>query len=336
MPSNEENNIENKQNNLENPNQKIDIDFYKQSKIDNESPNWGIMLTLQSNLNYRIGTQAWKKYISAAFWNYISTPINFTITLFTALSAGQTGSKSTYLSDDQLFYILLSSFLLSIVNTFFKLKEKSVLNYEAAKQYDLFGAQFEKIYFMPLDNENHLLDKLRSYIILQDEINKYSQKESIENVNYITEIFYNCTKQLFSHKMKRLNVGERFWYLDGITPKHDRKYNNWNVNLSKYLIDDYEELQKMEQRNSQNPKVIMSEEEKSELEQKKIEANKEKEKQEEKDFRKNQEYAYKRRIQQDKEEALRLEFIKERNAFLGNIMRKKMEEEEEKRGEEML
>jgi hypothetical protein len=306
-------------------------------KIDNESPNWGIMLTLQSNLNYRIGTQSWKKYISAAFWNYISTPINFTITLFTALSAGQTGSKSTYLTDNQLFYILLSSFLLSIVNTFFKLKEKSVLNYEAAKQYDLFGAQFEKIYFTPLNNEEHLIYKLESYIKLQDEINKYSQKESIENVNYITEIFYNCTKQLFSHKMKRLNMDERFWYLDGITPKHDRKYNNWNVNLSKYLVDDYEEIRQMEKRNSHNPKILMSEEEKVELEQKKLDEIKEKEKQEEKEFRKTQEYAYKKRIKQDKEEALRLEFIKERNAFLSDIMKKKMAmEEEEKRVEDML
>jgi len=311
----------------ENENIQNDIENYNKNKIDNESPNWGIMLTLQSNLNYRIGTQSWKKYISAAFWNYISTPINFTITLFTALSAGQTGSKSTYLSEDQLFYILLSSFLLSIVNTFFKLKEKSILNYEAAKKYDLFGAEFEKIYFMPLDNENHLLQKLNAYLLLQEQINKYSQKESIENVNYLTEVFYNCTKQLFSNRMKRLNVDERFWYLDGNTPKNDRKYNNWNVNLSKYLMDDYQEIQKMERRDSLNPKVLMSEEEKMELEKKKLEHEKERERQEEKEFRKNQEYAYKRRIQQDKEEAIRLEFIKERNNFLSNIMKKKEDEE---------
>ena len=75
-------------------------------KINNLSPNWGIMLTIQSNLNLRIGTQSWKKYLSAAFWNYISTPINFTITLFTALSAGQTGTQGTFLTQNQLFYIL--------------------------------------------------------------------------------------------------------------------------------------------------------------------------------------------------------------------------------------
>jgi len=77
--------------------------------IDNLSPIWGIMLTVQDNLNLRIGTQLKKKYFNAGFWNYISTPINFTITLFTALSAGQTGSGSTFLTTDQLFYILLAT-----------------------------------------------------------------------------------------------------------------------------------------------------------------------------------------------------------------------------------
>jgi len=90
--------------------------------INNLSPLWGITLTLQENLNLKIGTFSWKKYINAAFWNYISTPINFTITLFTAMSAGQTGTNSTFLNQNQLFYILFVSFILSIINTFFKLK----------------------------------------------------------------------------------------------------------------------------------------------------------------------------------------------------------------------
>ena len=101
--------------------------------IDNLSPTWGIMLTVQDNLNLRIGMQLKKKYFNAGFWNYISTPINFTITLFTALSAGQTGSGSNFLNQSQLFYVLLSTFVLSIVNTFFKLREKAEINYTSAK-----------------------------------------------------------------------------------------------------------------------------------------------------------------------------------------------------------
>jgi len=208
------------------------------NRINNYSPDWGIMLTLQGSLNLRIGTQAWKKYISAAFWNYISTPINFTITLFTALTAGQTGTKSTYLSEKQLFIMLFISFLLSIINTFFKLKEKALLNYESSKKYDEFGAKFEEIYYMPLSNEYNLKIKLVEYKILQEEINKYSQKESIENVNYFTELIYICFYCLFEDNLKRINKSDRFWYLDGLSPNIARKRNPWNINVKDYFVYD--------------------------------------------------------------------------------------------------
>ena len=208
------------------------------NRINNFSPDWGIMLTLQGSLNLRIGTQAWKKYISAAFWNYISTPINFTITLFTALSAGQTGTKSTYLSEKQLFIMLFVSFLLSIINTFFKLKEKALLNYESSKKYDEFGASFEDIYYMPLSCEYDMNTKLTLYKKLQEEINKYSQKESIENVNYFTELIYICFHCFFEDNLKRINKSDRFWYLDGLSPNNERKRNPWNINIKDYFLYD--------------------------------------------------------------------------------------------------
>lgn len=208
------------------------------NRINNQSPHWGIMLTIQSSLNLRIGTQAWKKYISAAFWNYISTPINFTITLFTALSAGQTGTQSSYLTERQLFIMLFVSFLLSIINTFFKLKEKAILNYEASKKYDEFGAKFEEIYYIPLSSENDLKSKLYEYMHLQEEINKYSQKESIENVNYFTELIYLWFHCFFEDNLKRINKSDRFWYLDGLTPDIDRKHNPWSINVKEYFLYD--------------------------------------------------------------------------------------------------
>lgn len=208
------------------------------NRINNFSPEWGVMLTLQGSLNLRIGTQAWKKYISAAFWNYISTPINFTITLFTALTAGQTGTQSEYLTEKQLFIMLFVSFLLSIINTFFKLKEKALLNYEASKKYDEFGAKFEEIYYLPLSSENDLKSKLTGYKILQEEINKYSQKESIENVNYFTELIYLCFHCFFEDNLKRINKSDRFWYLDGLTPDAARTRNPWNININEYFLYD--------------------------------------------------------------------------------------------------
>ena len=186
--------------------------------IDNLSPIWGIMLTVQDNLNLRIGTQLKKKYFNAGFWNYISTPINFTITLFTALSAGQTGSGSTFLTTDQLFYVLLATFILSIINTFFKLKEKADINYNSAKLWELYAATFEKIYFTPIEKNADVAQKLANYNELISKINEEYVEETVEYVNYITELFFYLFRLCRIYKdYRHLGIKQRHWILDGST-----------------------------------------------------------------------------------------------------------------------
>jgi hypothetical protein len=210
--------------------------------VNNLSPTWGIMLTMQSNLNLRIGTQIWKKYINATFWNYISTPINFTITLFSALSAGQTGTGSSYLNNSQLFYILFITFVLSIANTFFNLKEKAKINYESAKIYESFGYDFEKIYFIPVLTDEDLDVKLNYYRLLQERIDNQSSKESIEYANYITELIFIITKYCCcaNFNFNKLSHEERFWLLDGNIKTHRYYYtntNSYNVDMSIFKED---------------------------------------------------------------------------------------------------
>ena len=186
--------------------------------IDNLSPIWGIMLTVQDNLNLRIGTQLKKKYFNAGFWNYISTPINFTITLFTALSAGQTGSGSNFLTTDQLFYVLLATFILSIINTFFKLKEKAEINYNSAKSWELYAATFEKIYFTPIEKNSDVGKKLEEYNTLISKINEEYVEETVEYVNYITELFFYLFRLCRIYKdYRHLGIKRRHWILDGST-----------------------------------------------------------------------------------------------------------------------
>ena len=91
---------------------------------------------------------------------------------------------------------------------------------------------------MPLSNEYDLKIKLAEYKILQEDINKYSQKESIENVNYFTELIYICFYCLFEDNLKRINKSDRFWYLDGLTPNGKRTKNPWNVNIKEYFTYD--------------------------------------------------------------------------------------------------
>ncbi len=183
--------------------------------IDNLSPTWGIMLVIQDNLNLRIGVQVKKKYFNAAFWNYISTPINFAITLFTALTAGQTGSSATFLTDSQIFYILVATFVLSTVNTFFKLREKADINYKSAKMWESYAGAFERIYFTPITD---IQMRLSEYVHLVEKINEESVEESVEYVNYITElIFYLCHMCRKSVDHRYLSIHRRHWVLDGVS-----------------------------------------------------------------------------------------------------------------------
>jgi len=183
--------------------------------IDNLSPTWGIMLVIQDNLNLRIGVQVKKKYFNAAFWNYISTPINFAITLFTALTAGQTGSSATFLTDSQIFYILVATFVLSTVNTFFKLREKADINYKSAKMWESYAAAFERIYFTPITDVQM---RLSEYTHLIEKINEEGVEESVEYVNYITElVFYLCHMCHKSVDHRYLSIHRRHWVLDGIS-----------------------------------------------------------------------------------------------------------------------
>lgn len=201
--------------------------------IDNLSPTWGIMLVVQDNLNLRIGIQVKKKYFNAAFWNYISTPINFAITLFTALSAGQTGSSATFLTDSQVFYILVATFVLSTINTFFKLREKADINYSCAKMWESYAATFEEIYFTPITSMNHLEMRLRSYNELINRINTGKIEETVEYVNYITELIYYCCQICRkSSDPRHLSIHRRHWILDGIS------YERYLEEVRSYPVED--------------------------------------------------------------------------------------------------
>lgn len=163
--------------------------FETESRIQFDSHLFNIMVLQQKVLNKRIGTQAWKKYLSAAFWNYITTPINFSITLLTAVATGQ-AATSNILSQQQTLIILFVTFVLTTTNSFFKLNTKMNLNFEAARSYYAFGGEFEKIYYTPLFNDLDVKQKLSCYERLHERMNAYVVSETIENQNYVTEMIY--------------------------------------------------------------------------------------------------------------------------------------------------
>jgi hypothetical protein len=212
------------------------------SRVDNSSQHFAIMITLQENLNMRIGVERWKKYISSIFWYYISMPINFVITLFTAMSSGQVGTQTNYLSNGTLFAILFTAFILSTVNTFFKLKEVSEASYKILQQFEAFSIEFENIYFEPINSNDDVLKRLQKYKKLQQDINSFCMKVEIDNISYLSECLYSCIRHIcfnryLKNKMKLINVSERFWLLDGKkkTLQYNKKY--LVVNMDNFVLD---------------------------------------------------------------------------------------------------
>jgi len=210
----------------------------KYEKIDNTSQEFGLMITLQENLNLRIGTERWKKYINSVFWYYISTPINFTITLFTALSSGQVGTNTNFLSNGALFGILFTTFLLSTINTFFKLKETNDMNTKVAKEFEDFAIKFEEIYFTPINSDSDIYKRYINYKKLQYQINDFCKTSGIENNSYITALMYSCCKYMcFKGKIKLIGSSERFWVLDGKKKNDDYNKKSIIVDTSNFELD---------------------------------------------------------------------------------------------------
>lgn len=151
-----------------------------------------------------IQIQSKKRYISAAFWNYTSTPINFVITLFTGLTAGQAGSNSSYLTGNTVFIMLFVCFILSTINIFFKLKEKAELNFIAAKKYEGFNSDIQNIDLMPTITNEDLSNKLTEYKRVKKQVDEFNTLEKIENVNYFTEFLYFIVQKYKSHRKLKL------------------------------------------------------------------------------------------------------------------------------------
>jgi len=181
------------------------------------SYRYNVIHTYPKLINPIVHVQINKRYISAAFWNYISTPINFLITLFTGLTAGQSGSKSSFLSDNSVFIMLFICFILSTINIFFKLKEKAELNYIALKKYQGFSSALQEVEVLPEETDEHLIKKIEGYQKIKKEIDEFTSLEKVENVNYFTEfLFYVYEMRKSKKKMDFLtrNASDKDSYFD--------------------------------------------------------------------------------------------------------------------------
>jgi hypothetical protein len=143
----------------------------------------------EKKLDSDLGYCWWKRYVSAALWSNISTPINLAITLLTAVTTGQAASKDL-LSDSLYFKISVITLLISTLNTFFKPHNQMSINIDAMKKIAQIGNKFEKVFYTEARSNADLEKKLSDYKSIHEELINYKNEEDPKNQNFFSDLIH--------------------------------------------------------------------------------------------------------------------------------------------------
>jgi hypothetical protein len=193
-----------------------------ESKINIENDNieslGDILVDLNNKLDHQIGFYWWKKYIAGAFWSNMSTPINLTITLITALTTGQAATKDL-IPDNIYINLSIAVLVISTLNTFFRPHLQMMENVNSMQKWTEFGCKFSNIkndieknkdgkYIFDLENPKNLKHKIGLLRDLQKTINAHITTITSVNQNFLTDLIH-----IFARKTC-LGNKERWTYLE--------------------------------------------------------------------------------------------------------------------------
>lgn len=148
------------------------------------------MKLIENRLNKDLGFSWWKKYIAVAFWSNISTPINLSITILTALTTAQ-ATTDNLLSQKTYVNISIATLILSVVNTFFRPHDQSATMVKMMNKFQSFGSTFEEIYYTDNNDLNDYKRRFDAYTSLQSVINAYkNQDSSPETQNFVSDFIH--------------------------------------------------------------------------------------------------------------------------------------------------
>jgi hypothetical protein len=140
---------------------------------------------IEKFLDSKIGFYWWKKYIAAAFWSNIATPINLFITLVTALTTGQ--AVTSILS--------ITVLIISTLNTFFRPHTQLMENVNEMQKWGEFGREYTNIYNnieedLTQSEYERLKEKLKNYRMLEKKINDFMATQSNVQQNFVTDLIH--------------------------------------------------------------------------------------------------------------------------------------------------
>ena len=154
------------------------------------------MLDLETKINIEIGYRFWKKYVTAAFWSYISLPINLSITMMTALSTGQ-ATTNNLLPKNLYINISLATLVISVLNTYFRPYVQMNQNIEYMNKWSVLGCVFEEIYYGENQTPEHIDKRIEKYESLMKSINDLKKAEILETQNFLTDSIHLALRSCY-------------------------------------------------------------------------------------------------------------------------------------------
>ena len=154
------------------------------------------MIEIETKLNIEIGYRFWKKYVTAAFWSYISMPLNLAITMMTALSTGQAATdnllpKSIYIN------ISLATLVVSVLNTYFRPYVQMNQNIDYMNKWSVMGFHFEEIYYGEKKTLAQINHRIEQYAALMKDINELKKTEILETQNFLTDSIHLALRSCY-------------------------------------------------------------------------------------------------------------------------------------------
>jgi hypothetical protein len=150
------------------------------------------IIFLKKKIDKEIGYNYWKKYVTSVFWSQISTPINLTITMLTAITTAQIQSNNL-LSESVSSQFAIVSLILATLNTFFRPHTQYATNTEFLSKWTILGLKFENEYYNNRIEGKTLPDykkRLESLQSIQKEVNDLRQTEGTNTINFLTDFIF--------------------------------------------------------------------------------------------------------------------------------------------------
>lgn len=175
-------------------------------------------------LDSRIGYWWWKYYTTTAFWSNFSTPINFTITLLSAVTTGQVATD-TYVDSNTFMIINIVTLTLTAINSFFRPLEQYKQSSDYLKGWYEIGNEFEDVFLTKYDSN---LIKCAKYKEIKDKMNRLVLDQE-KNRNFIIDLVYMLIECWLHKKNKNTNWLNTYRKIIDQT-KNTTLYDNSNTN----------------------------------------------------------------------------------------------------------